>query len=355
MLLGAIFGDLDGDGYIGITDLDGDDSDRGIERYELEPLGRRLAVVQGGGAYAIGEVHASAGGPTGAELDLVVAGLAVTGDLDPARPDDFLPNGTLVMTRLPFYPDLDHGYTTGGRPSPSGLFALELEVGFEPDPSDARVGERFTLATDDLDPTVGAAVARSGAFARFGLARPVESAGPLSRSARLRPGLLPSGERALFEVTESILVLDDGDASSEVLSLVPLDRLGNIADLEDWQMVYLEAQGGIEILSPDVDHTTASELIFVRGSEGVEIEIDDAGTSGDSGSEARLLIATPQALTRVPLRLRTIDPALLEAIRDTKGKKERDIAYDPWLDLNGDHRIDSTDEWIAEDRLSETP
>ncbi len=358
-VLGAVFADLDGDGYIGITHLDGDPSDAAIEEHELEPIGRRLAKMRPRG-FAYGDLYVAAGGPPGAELDLLVAAIAVTGSPDPNQPDNPLPTGTVVMTRLPFYPDLSTSYSKGGAPHPDGLFALELEEGLEPDPSDPRIGESFTLRTDDSDVTLGSAQALSGPFARMGIGRPVEQAVAIADHDLLRPGLDVDGERVLYQILDRLPLAPDADASVAAVQLLPLDRLGNVALIEEPVVVTLSTTPGAHIVSPDVDGDPTREVLVLSGSVGIPIVLDDE--AGVETTSSLLLIEAGGAFSRTELLLSnldldgsgTVDAKDFELLEDAEGTRRGDHRFDPSLDLNGDGRIDEVDLAIALEQHSQS-
>jgi hypothetical protein len=345
-VLGVAFADLDGDGYIGITHLDGNTGDATIEEHELTPVGRRLGRMRGANA-GYGELHIFAGGPPGAELDLAIAAIAVTGDPDPNTPENPLPTGAVVMTQLPFYPNLDTKYRQGGQPHENGLFALELEADLKPDPGDPRVGERFTIRTDDSEPTLGSAQARSGAFARMGIARPVSDVAFVGDDDRLRPGLDALGERVLYQMLDSLPLSPDALAPAVEVQLLPLDRLGNITVIEEPIVVTLSTTAGVTILFPDVDGDPTREAMVLSGTVGVSIVLE--AESGVSAKTALLVAEVGGAFSRVDILLEsldvdesdTVDLATIErACADGTG--ESNSRFDPSLD--DDRRRQTTTE-----------
>ncbi len=231
----AAFGDLDGDGYVGVTLLDGDPLDAAIEEAELDPLGRTLVMAQGG--QGSGALSLLAGGPPGARLAVVVGAAAYAGPMHPGYLGGVVPDGPMVMTELPFLPRtdpfraIDFGGLAPGVATPGGLLAVEIEPSYEPDPLDTRVGEHFTIPVDGSAQTVSLAVGQSGQLLRHGLGAAPDPATFRSATRRpLRPGLDSAGGRAVYEILRSLFLADDGSGNPVEVRVLPLDRLGNVAD-----------------------------------------------------------------------------------------------------------------------------
>lgn len=273
--------DLDGDGFVGVTDLDGDPLDHEIEEGELDPVGRRYALMQQGRAN--GRLFVGVGGPGGAPLRVVLAAVAYAGPLDPAFFGGVVPDGPAVMTSLPSLPrtDPDDVLPGGalGAADPDDLVGVEAEDHFTPEPADAAYGEAFTIPTDGSDPSSDVALVRSGRLARFGLAASADSQRYQKAPERqLRPGLDTAGARVLLEVLHRVVIPRGGTAKPRLLRVVPLDRLGNIADVPAPIALSLRAGGPVRILAPDRDGDPARETITVEDARGLEIVVDAAGS-----------------------------------------------------------------------------
>jgi hypothetical protein len=273
-VLAVAFADLDGDGYVGVTALDGGPDDTELEERELIAVGRRFAPMSG--SRAAGQLFVAAGGPAGARLSVVVTAAAYTGSTHPEHFGGVVPTGPAVLAAFPFLPRTDPDRVLDGNlPGPASvdeLVGVEIEEVFNPDPTQA-YGEAFTVPTDGSEVSTDLALAHSGQAVRFGLARvaPMEPA----RHALLRPGLAADGTRLLYEVLDA-LVLSAG-ASPRTLRLVPLDRLGNIADLAAPVDVTLRATGRVQLLGPDLDADPTREVVSVTDARGVAVTLDGAG------------------------------------------------------------------------------
>lgn len=298
-VLVVAFADLDGDGFVGVTWLDGDPLDDDIEELELDPVGRRFARFAGG--QAGGMLFVSAAGPAGAPLRLVVTAAAYTGDTSPEFMGGFVPTGPAVLTRVPFLPRLDptdviQGGPTGpGDPGPDSLVGVEVNDVFTPDPA-AHYGERFTLRTDGSEPSIDVADARSGALARFALAREVGgSPQEPDPSSLYRPGVNASGSRIVLELPRALRA---AGGPPVVLRLVPVDRLGNVTDPGAAEVVTVEARGGLAILAPDDDGDPATESFTVLGAAGAVLTVDVSA----AGAAARLVVDAPSGVSSLPVR-----------------------------------------------------
>jgi hypothetical protein len=273
-VLAVAFADLDGDGFVGVTSLDGDAADAPLEEAELVPVGRRFALAQA--SRAAGQLFVSVGGPAGAAPRVLVTAAAYTGPTDPAHFGGAVPTGPAVLAAFPFLPHTDPDRVIDGNlPGPAGAdtrVGAEVEDVFEPDPA-AVYGEAFTLATDGSEPSVDVALARSGAALRFGAVR---AADPLDvgEDARLRPGLGAAGERVLYEMLDA-LALPAGGAAA--VRIVPLDRLGNVADLAAPAAVTLRTTGAARIVAPDGDGDPTLESFDVTDARGVAVTLDGQG------------------------------------------------------------------------------
>jgi hypothetical protein len=204
-ILIVAFADLDGDGYVGITLLDGDATDAAIEQAELVPVGRRYAIATDGAATE--QIGVTIGGPAAAPARIALTASAFAGPFDDGYYRGMIPNGPAIMTRLPFLPyteplvSVRQGLFGLKRADPNGRIAIEVKMARQPDPTDPRVGEAFTLRLDGSDPTIDAALVRSGAASHVGVARVPDPAGYVPLTARpLKPGVDGDGRPAIFEI-----------------------------------------------------------------------------------------------------------------------------------------------------------
>jgi hypothetical protein len=330
------FADLDGDGYVGITHLDGFTNDAAIERAELKPVGRRFAI--GDGNRAEGELFLGIGAPQGLRVALAAAALAgpyenpevacvsCHGWAGPARdafagPFDveganLVPDGPAVMTHLPFLPVTNYEEIRRKSPrktvpaTPAGRVGVEVRVALEPDPGDARIGEAFTLRLDGSDPSIDVAVVRSGPLSRFGAAVVAHSwVYRESLRGTLRCGLDRAGYPSPVEVLRWLEVPDDGPGSKVHVQIVPLDRLGNVAQVPAPTPVSLRTRGTVRIHSPDTDGDPQRETIVVDHASGTRVVLDDgkSGVWDDPGMDS-LAIEGAGALSRIDLYLHGVVP-----------------------------------------------
>jgi len=347
------YADFDGDGYIGITQLDGDALDRDVEEAELVPIARRYAFHSH--ATTSGELFAQAGGPPGAELDVV---LAVVTWMGPRRPGFFagaVPEGPALMTRLPFHPVTSVLEVLGAHPgpaSPGSLVDATLRPAFEPDPADPAIGEAFTVLLDGSQPSIDRARVRSSEFVRFGLAvRPNPHSFDDMASRPLRPGLDDAGVRVLYEILHHLTLPDDGPASEVTVRVVPLDAFGNIASLSSGETVELEASGALEIRWPDRDGDVRRESLSIRDARGADVVIDDAGGVLDDAGWGRLVVTSPGGVHLLDVSIPdpdvddsgVVDFADLSLIDELDGARVGRTGYDSRFDLDGNGRIQDED------------
>ncbi len=353
-LLVLAFADLDGDGYVGVTNLDGDPLDNSVEEAELEPVGRRFAIASAG--QAAGSLAVEVGGPPGAEIDVVLAAAGWAGPLDPGYMGGNVPKGPAVMTALPIKPRTDPlSILPGGAShtplpsSPLDLVGVQISDLFTPDPA-AIYGETYTLELDALHPSNDRATLAAGGFSRFGIATtPDPTIFEAVAGRSLRRGLDAAGQPATFVVPNRVLVRDDGGAGETAVRVVPLDRLGNVSDLPAPALVSLVTQGGVRIVSPDVDGDPYFEELLVSDPRGVEVLLDDGGLTFDDADSDRLVVEGAGSLVAIDLVLPdpdvddsgivdAADQALVAAGSGSVGE-----AADPRLDLDGNMRIDERD------------
>lgn len=363
-VLALAFADLDGDGFIGVTNLDGDPLDPALEEAEWTPVGRRFAF--GANGQATGSLQIGVGGPGAARARVALGAATWAGAPDPGFMSGNVPRGPAVMTRLPFLPVLaparvlEGGAAGPPPPTPTSLVGVEIRVAHAPDPNDPRIGESFTLRLDGSDATIDAARVQSGAASRFGVAQPPDPATYLNLPARpLRPGLAPGGARIGVEVLTRAHVADDGPATRTSMRVVPLDRLGNVADLGVATPVTLRTGGSVRIVSPDGDGDPHLEVIAVADAIGAAIELDDSGGAFDGADTDSLQIEAGDALTRVELLLPdpdvddsgTVTTDDADAIDARRGDRLGDAGFEPRFDLDANGRIDDDDRAIAEAEL----
>ncbi len=360
----AAFGDLDGDGFIGITHLDGDLLDFGIEEAEFVPLGRTMAFAQGG--QASGSLSLGAGGPSNAPLSVVVTAAAYAGPLDPAFFGGIVPDGPLMMTELPFLPRTDPddlinaGPAGPSQPVVGGLLAVEIESAYDPDPADLRVGESFTIPVDGSAQTVSLAIGRTGQHSRFGLGQRPDPATFRSGGHRLlRPGLDDAGAVVVYEILNRLMLPDDGAGSPQTLRVLPLDRLGNVADMATNATVTISSGGIVRIVSPDTDGDPFAETVTLTDNRGVSILLDDGGLAFDDVNEDIIVVDDGLEPTLVEISLPdpdVDDSGLVDAadhalVSGLSGLRLGDPFFDPDADLSGDGRIDKLDADIVNNLL----
>jgi hypothetical protein len=363
-IFAVAFGDLDGDGFVGITHLDGDPLDAAIEEAELDPVGSRLVPAQAG--LASGALRIGAGGPTGAELRVALAAGAYAGPLDPAFFGGAVADGPAVMTELPFLPRLaPDKLIDGDLPEPihpDRPAAVEVEGDFEPDPGDPAIGEAFTLHTDGSDPSIDLARVHSGQFSRFGLAQTPDPLQYWAISVRpLRLGLDAAGRPAPYEILQRLMVADDGSASQVTLRLVPLDRLGNVSDLVAAGSVTIRSGGTVRIARPDFDGNPFSETLQVPDARGVEVVLDDAGGEFDDADRDALVLEGGGAISRLEIFLPdpdlddngVVDKRDVKRVRKAHPKRADRAGFDGRLDMTGDGRIGGVDIQFVKRRVGQ--
>jgi hypothetical protein len=358
------FADLDGDGFIGVTNLDGNAFDGALEEAEWSPVGRRFTF--GANGQATGSLQIGVGGPSAAPARVVLGAAAWAGAFDPAFLGGNVPRGPAVMTRLPFLPVLDPRKVLGGGPSgpppptPTSLVGVEILVAHAPDPNDPREGEAFTLRLDGSDPTIDAARVQAGAVSRFGVVQQPNPATYANLPARpLRPSLAPGGARVAVEVLTRVWIADDGTATRSTLRVAPLDRLGNVTDPAGATPVTLRTSGPVRIVSPDTDGDPHLEVVSVVDAIGTAIELDDSGGALDDIDADALLIESGNALTRALLLLPdsdvddsgTVTTDDVAAIQAQLGARLGDAGFASRFDLDANGRIDAADVAIATAQL----
>ncbi len=280
------FPDLDGDGFVGITDLDGDPDDHEREERELDEVGRRFAVFSEG--RADGVLRVSVGGSQADPVALVLAAAAYTGEPRAGFFEGFVPEGPVVMTSLPFVPrtDPEDVISAGGPAGPEVLIGVEIDAAFTPDLAEHPADGLYALAVDPPPVSVDRVLSEAGTLASFRLYGDAPPDG--KGAAVVGPG--PGGRRLLIPLSEAT---QDSAATPLSLVLHGSDSLGNPALVESAQEVVLRAGGGLRIVSPDADGDPSAERIPMSGVAGAPVTIDAASAT----REAYVIVESPLGLT----------------------------------------------------------
>ncbi len=117
-------------------------------------------------------------------------------------------------------------------------------------------------------------------------------------------GVDDEGRPHPYEIAERMTISDDGPTSEVDIRVVPLDRLGNIADLFGPEIVTLSTGGIVEILFPDTDADPYRETVLLSGAQGTILRLDDPGGVFDDPLSDTLIIdstwtATDASKTRM--------------------------------------------------------
>jgi hypothetical protein len=158
-----------------------------------------------------------------------------------------------------------------------------------------------------------------------------------------------------YEIAERITVPDDGPASEVDIRVVPLDRLGNITDLFEPEIVTLTTGGVVEILFPDTDADPYRETVLLSGAQGTTLRLGDPGGVFDDPLSDVLIIDSPIGGAIIDLVLPdpdvddsgVVDGTDLAQVKAARGFEHGELFYLPRLDVNGDGRIDQKDELIV--------
>lgn len=367
-ILVLAFADLDGDGVVGTTLLDGDPADRELEEAEWIPVGRHFTI--GANELANGALQIGVGGPHARPVRVVLGAATWAGEFDPAFLGGTVPRGPFVTTRLPFLPEMNpqrvlEGGANGPPPAtPDALVGVEVRPALAPDPSDPRIGESYTLRLDGSDATTDGALVTSGAPSRFGAVRRPDAISYVGIPERpLRPGLAPGATPIGVEVLRRVLVADDGPGTRTAVRIVALDQLGNVVEPGVSTSVVLRGSGPLRIAFPDQDGDASAETVTVTDAIGVEIEIDDTGDAQDGPDAGALRIESAGSLSRIDVLLPdadvddsgAVDAGDVDAIRGASGDRLGDPGFEPSLDLDASGRIDEGDESLANAALGTTP
>lgn len=287
------YADLDGDGFIGPTAVDGDADDQ-VERQEtLVPAGRQAASIAGG--VATGTLALSIGAPASVGgLGVVVTAGASTG----TTPFLYF-DGPWIATLLPYMPPLDPDRIIGsngvGGPEPSSLladFELEIEKTFTPAPNHPLLGTPYAIPVDGSSPTVDLLRGESGSAVAVACGRPLDVATFVADpTRRLVPAVDPGGARAVYEPVDAIALASDGDGGAATLACFVVDRLGNATDPPPGGFaVTLEAGPRLRLPEPDTDGDPGRETITFTTAAARTLIVDDAGVPATSPVTDRVVV-----------------------------------------------------------------
>lgn len=288
------FADLDGDGFVGITEEDGNPGDHELEERELDDVGRRFAVLSEGRAQGV--LRVSVGGSADDPIAIVLAAAAYTGETRADYFEGFVPDGPIVMTSLPFFPrtDPEDVISAGGPAGPDVLIGAEVDAAFTPDLAEHPLDADYALAVDGSPISVDVVVARAGPPVAFQFYEDADPAG--QGSVVVGPGA--AGRRLLSPLIEGLQ--GPGDAPGAWV-LHARDELGNPATLAVPHDVELRAGGGLRILSPDFDGDPSREQIPMVAGMGVPVTVDA------SGARAQASVVAESSLGLAVVRVRRID------------------------------------------------
>ena len=357
------FADLDGDGFIGITELDADPFDRAIEAQELRPIARRYALVDQ--TTASGELFIPTGGPPGAELEIGLSAVTYIGLRSPSFYGGGVPTGPAIMTKLPFHPVTEKAQVLGTRPTSAhadSLVGAKIIPLLTPDPGDPATGEAFTMRLDGSQPSIDTARVRSRPFVRFAIARRLGALVEREQYGQtLRPGLDPEGGRALYDIMRSLTLWDDGEATQTTVTVLPVDDLSNITTPGGPREVTIAASGPIQILSPDRDGDPQRESLIIDSARGADIIIDDLGGRWDGDNRARIDVSGDFAQNRLAVWLPDpdiddsgeVDATDAELLSSAMDSRRGDPEFSQLMDLDGNGRIRDNDLDLLTDALGE--
>ncbi|MFT4569287.1 MAG: hypothetical protein ACI8TX_000501 [Hyphomicrobiaceae bacterium] len=266
------FADLDGDGTLGPTDADGS-LDNALERQEVSAYsGRQVGSMIAG--RVIGSIGFQVGAPVsiGGLRSVLVAGVYAGQD-----PGQLFAEGPLLLTAWPFFPPLDPARVIGNGnvPPPDPQVPSELKFDLErnwlPAPGHPVLGTPFAIALNGDSPTVDVVDVISGPAIGAGFFEALTS-GSTATSTRLLWRVAPTsagtGRETVFPVHHPVL-----DAGGRTLRLLPIDRLGNVADPSVAVEVVLQVGSGAMIVSPDLDVDPTTEVISLTSATGAEVEL----------------------------------------------------------------------------------
>ncbi|MFN2427542.1 MAG: hypothetical protein ABR587_13960 [Candidatus Binatia bacterium] len=317
------YADLDGDGVVGPTDLDGK-GDNELERQEaIGHVGRQVGQIDGDRFSNQLAVRIGAPASIGGLRISLVAGMYTGND-----PNQLWSNGTPIFTNWPFFPPLDPlaivYLAEANPPDPTGpniLFYQPAEF-LLPTPDTTGLVEAFALQANGSNPSTDQYISLSGPPVGARLFRDV-TASSFSASSRLavRPAPPISGSTRRLVTPAGEVAVKTG--RNVQFRLMPVDALGNIADpAPSGVPARIRAEGGLVILSPDSDKNPFEETLNIDKARGQVIRL---GTDGVSGRARVTVYDPPPAL---PIGL---DQALVFA--SSSGKIDAD---DDGIDDDGD-------------------
>ena len=128
---------------------------------------------------------------------------------------------------------------------------------------------------------------------------------------------------------------------------MPQDRLGNVTDIAQPELVRLRTGGTLRIVSPDEDADPSREDIVVTGAAGVQVLLDDPGGRYDDGADGFLQIEGGGGLMRVDVSFPdpdVDDSGLVDAADVTLVAAAAELqVFDPSFDLDGDGAVTQAD------------
>ncbi len=280
------FADLDGDGVVGPTNVDGS-ADNALERQEATGyVGRQVGQFSAGLHSGSLGIQLAAPASIGGLMVSLSAG-AYTG-VDPAVQ---FSDGPFIQTLWPYFPPLDPARVVGNgsaaAPDPNAPSELKFdpERNYLPAPDHAVLGTPFGIPVDGSEPTTDQLVVYSGPATSARFADEITAGGFRSISrVRLRPAPSSDGNsRVLVLPLEAVSIPADAGNSQRSLRLFAVDIFGNVADPPPGGFsVDLVAGSGLSIVSPDSDADTSTETIILADATGATVVIDDTAVSVNS-------------------------------------------------------------------------
>lgn len=305
------YADLDGDGVIGPTDLDGS-ADNEIEKQEaLGHVGRQVGQISGDRFSNAIAVRVGAPASIGGLRVALVSGM-YTGD----DAGQLWTNGTPIFTNWPFFPPLDPlqviFLAEANPPDPNGpnIVYYQASEFLLPAPSTADLPEKFVLQTDGSNPSTDQFLSLSGPAVGVRVFRsvlPGSFTASSRNSLRLAPATTGPVPKPVLPVNEMTV----SPGQDVEVRLLPVDSLGNVADpsLSGFS-IRLGADGGLRISSPDLDADPYTETINITDARGALVHLDTTKVSGI----ARLTLvdappALPTGLDQLTVRARATPAA----------------------------------------------
>jgi parallel beta-helix repeat protein len=273
-----LFADFDGDGRIGPADARSAREVRQLR--ELEPVGREVALLNGG--VASGTIAVTAGAPENAGgVTVVAAALAFTGTYDPGFLGGLVPAGPAIMTALPFVPERDLS-----RVFSQDIGPLSVTGTLNPSPRAAGIPDRRAL--DLALPTGGSSPSTDTARVMAG---PAVCARVVEQVRRGEP---------VHPEPEELVLPSQGRLGRTLLQLVAVDRLGNPTDVAAPLDVRVAAEGPF-VIRPNRDRFLASESFRLRSSRGTPLLVGARG----AGAGALNVLVNGALCQRIPIVARS--------------------------------------------------